>query len=126
VREAKHTLLRASARRITAVILLVALYLAFRAETGGGLQAGALAALAFVMHTLIFGAGATLAAVPFAALRIAMAAGLCVLIAGTAAPGAIAGRLASEFGLFVTAAASFALAFAAIAGRAHELRDGEW
>jgi multisubunit Na+/H+ antiporter MnhB subunit len=128
VGEERHVLLRASARRAAPVILLVALYLAFRAETGGALQGGALAALALVLHALLFGAAATLVAFPPAALRIAMAGGLTILLAGALIeiPNQPARLMVIDFGLFTSIAASFALGFFAIAGRAHELRDGDW
>jgi multicomponent Na+:H+ antiporter subunit B len=121
-------LLRRSAWAITPVILLVALYLAFRSEIGGGLQAGVMAALAIVLHAVLFGASQTLAALPLSALRIAAAAGLAILIGGLMAQGAggFAWRLVIELGLGLCAAASLAIGFLTFGGRAHELRGGEW
>ncbi len=122
MREERHLLLRASARGITPVIVLAALYLAL--ATGNGLAGGALGALAFVLHAVVYGAAATLRAFPPMAQRIAMAAGVVLIVVGAflAPPW----RPTLELGLCICAAAAFAMAFCAVAARAHELRGGDW
>lgn len=122
MREQRNMLLRASARGVTPVILLAALYLALNA--GNGLGAGALGALAFVLHAVLNGADATLNAFPATAQRITMVVGVVLIAAGSflAPPW----RAVAELGLALCVAAAFALAFCVVAARAHELRGGEW
>ncbi|MBL8548412.1 MAG: hypothetical protein JNJ73_00400 [Hyphomonadaceae bacterium] len=120
----RHMLLRASARAVTPAILLVALYLALAAPSGGGLQAGGLAALAFVLHAMVHGASATLGAFPAVAQKLAMAIGVALIVGSAFAPPAW--RAVGELGLAMSVGAGFTLAFCVIAGRAHELRGGEW
>lgn len=118
----------AAARLYAPVIALFALTILAGHPPGAGvgLIAGAAFALAVVLHALVFGAGASRAAFPPAALRLVMVAGVVAAVAGAGAPGwTYAARLV-EGGLFAATAAAAALAVQVLFGRASMLRDAGW
>ncbi len=123
-----HIVLRASAKLFTPVIALFALsLLAMRGPGEGvGLLAGLAVSMAPVLHTIVFGAAATRAAIPGLFLRAALAFGLIASVAAAGLPGWSFAAHAGEAGLFLTTSSAVCLALAALAGRAPTLRDEDW
>lgn len=121
-------ILVSAARLYTPLILLFALTLfAARAPGGGvGFMAGLAFALAFVLHGLVFGAAGLRAALPPPAMRLLLAAGVIVALAGAGAPALRFSAQAVEAGLAVTTAAAAGLVIAVLFGRAPTLRDADW
>lgn len=121
-------ILVSAARLYTPLILLFALTLfAARAPGGGvGFMAGLAFALAFVLHGLVFGAAGLRAAFPPLAMRLLLAAGMAIALAGAGGPGLRFSAQAVEAGLALTTAASASLVIAALFGRAPTLRDADW
>ncbi len=78
----QHVVLRVAAKLLIPLIALFALYVQFHGDlgAGGGFQAGVIMAAAIILHALVFGLRATMAAVPpkrGAQRRIARRAALC-------------------------------------------------
>lgn len=123
-----HIVLRASAKLFTPVMALFALsLLAMRAPGAGiGLLAGLALAMALVLHTIVFGAAATRAAIPGLFLRAGLALGLAASVAAAGLPGWPYAAHASEAGLFLVTSSAVGLALGALAGRAPTLRDEDW
>jgi hypothetical protein len=137
MRPGPQRVLRGFAKRL--VLLLLALAALLLATSGAGVAAGALIALALIVHVSVFGVAAGLAAAPPTALRIAAFAGLAIAaMAGlwaardtafrfilvragdvTVSPGGALLHLAAA--LVVAGAAAFV--FLAVAGRASTLGD---
>lgn len=123
-----HIVLRASAKLFTPVMALFALsLLAMRAPGAGiGLLAGLALSMAPVLHTIVFGAAATRAAIPALFLRAGLALGLAASTAAAGLPGWTFAAQAGEAGLFLVTASAIGLALGALAGRAPTLRDEDW
>lgn len=123
-----HFIARTAAKLVLPAALLIALYVALVSEAGGGLQGGLLAALALALHALVFGPAATQRAAPPFVLRIAAALGIGLLMfaAGAEWQGFAPARFVAPLGAFLVAGAAAALAILALAGRAHELSEGDW
>lgn len=101
--------------------------LALRAPGDGvGFVAGLAFALTLALHALVFGAAAARAAFPPTAMRLLLAAGVVIAMAGAALPGFRFAPLLVEGGLFAVTSAAANLIVAVVFGRAPTLRDAEW
>ena len=121
-------ILLSAARLYAPLILLFALtLLAARAPGGGvGLMAGLAFALALALHVLVFGAAGLRAAFPPPVMRLVLAAGVVVALAGAGTPGWRFSAQAVEAGLTAATAAAAGLIIAVLSGRAPTLRDADW
>jgi multisubunit Na+/H+ antiporter MnhB subunit len=121
-------ILLSAARLYAPLILLFGLtLLAARAPGGGvGFVAGLAFALALVLHALLFGAAGLRAAFPPPIVRLVLAAGVVVALAGAGLPGWRFAAQALEAGLTAATAASAGLIVAVLFGRAPTLRDADW
>lgn len=137
MRPGPQRVLRGLAKRL--VLLLLALAALLLASSGAGVAAGALIALAIVVHVSAFGVATAIAAAPPAALRVAAVAGLALAaMAGlwaardtafrfilvragdvTLSPGGALMHLAAA----LVVAGAVAFVFLALAGRASALGD---
>jgi len=125
LRDGAHSVLAAAARFYTPLIVLFAvLLLIVRAPgTGVGFVAGLALLLALIVHALVFGVRAALAALPAPLTRAIAAAALAATVLTTLPlPIAFATEL-REAGLFALTAAGGALAIAALFGRAPTMRE---
>ncbi len=148
--EDEHLILRVMMKVMFAPIILFALYVQFHGDygPGGGFQAGVIFAVAFILHSLIYGLDATQKALPQHALTVMMVVGL-LLYAGTGvvtmmlggallgydaiAPnsthhaGQHYGILVVEFGVGLAVAATMLTIFYHFAGREPEIvSDEDW
>lgn len=75
-----HVVLRVIAKMLIPLIILFALYVQFHGDlgAGGGFQAGVIAAVAVILHALVFGLRETTAAIPPQAARAVAALGVVV------------------------------------------------
>ena len=75
-----HVVLRVIAKMLIPLIILFALYVQFHGDlgAGGGFQAGVIAAVAIILHALVFGLRETMAAIPPQAARAVAALGVVV------------------------------------------------
>lgn len=123
-----HISLGAAARFYTPLIALFAFsLLATRAPGAGvGFVAGLTAALALVVHVLVFGAGAARQAFPPTLARVVLVLGLVAAAVGAGLPGLRFAPQALEAGLFATTIAAAALVLAVLVGRVPALRDEEY
>ncbi|MEO1015264.1 MAG: Na(+)/H(+) antiporter subunit B [Pseudomonadota bacterium] len=145
----EHLILRVMMKVLFAPIILFAFYVQFHGDygPGGGFQAGVIFAVAFILHGLIYGVGATRKALPQGALTVMMAVGV-FLYAGTGALTMLLGRnllaydaivpesthhagqhygiIAVEFGVGMAVAATMLTIFYHFAGREPEIRDEDW
>ncbi|MEL6365164.1 MAG: Na(+)/H(+) antiporter subunit B [Pseudomonadota bacterium] len=146
---AGHHILRIVTKILFAPILLFALYVQFHGDygPGGGFQAGVIFAVAFILHTLVFGVEETRKIVPEGVLRVAMVIGV-LLYAGTGvatmmlgAPylgydvivpesdhhaGQHYGILIVEFGVGVAVASTMMMIFFKFVGREPDIKDADW
>lgn len=76
----QHVVLRVVAKLLIPLIALFAFYVQFHGDlgAGGGFQAGVILAVAIVLHALVFGLRATIAAVPVRLARSVAALGVVV------------------------------------------------
>jgi multicomponent Na+:H+ antiporter subunit B len=76
----QHVVLRVVAKLLIPLIALFALYVQFHGDlgAGGGFQAGVITAVAIILHALVFGLRATMAAVPVRLARTVAAMGVVV------------------------------------------------
>jgi hypothetical protein len=128
LRPGAHIILVSAARLYTPLILLFALTLAAARAPGGGVgfMMGLAFALAFVLHGLVFGAEGLRAAFPAMAMRLLLAAGILVTLAGAGAPALRFSAQAVEAGLAVTTASAASLVVTVLFGRPPTLRDADW
>lgn len=125
MRDGAHSVLAASARFYTPLVVLFALTLLLvRAPGEGvGLVAGLAFMVALTLHALVFGAGAARAAAPAPLMRALLGAGLAAAVFAALSPRmAFAGEVL-EAGLFVLTASGGALVVAVLFGRASTMRD---
>lgn len=121
-------ILLSAARLYAPLILLFGLTL-LAARTPGdgvGFVAGLAFALALVLHALVFGAAGLRAAFPPPIMRLVLAAGVVVALAGAGLPGWRFAAQALEAGLTAATAAAAGLIIAVLFGRAPTLRDADW
>jgi hypothetical protein len=123
-----HIGLQAAARAYTPLIALFAAALAasYPAGSGVGLFAGFVFAALHALHVIVYGAAASRAALPPIASRCMLALGLTLCLAAFGAPAWAYAVRAGELGLFLVAAAGFALVMNVLVGRAPSLRDEDW
>ena len=76
----QHVVLRVVAKLLIPLIVLFAFYVQFHGDlgAGGGFQAGVIMAVAIILHALVFGLRATMAAVPVSLARSVAALGVVV------------------------------------------------
>lgn len=76
----QHVVLRVTAKLLIPLIVLYAFYVQFHGDlgAGGGFQAGVIMAVAVILHALVFGLRATMAAVPVRVARSVAALGVVV------------------------------------------------
>ncbi len=142
-----HLILRVAAAFLAPAIILFALYVQFHGEVspGGGFQAGAIFATAFILYALVFGLIATRHLLTMLWLKRAMAAG-ALLYTGTGMAGIVLGGafldyapfaetaqtgrhigiFLIEMGVGITVAAVMCAVFHAFAARPPQIADEEW
>jgi len=144
-----HLILRVVAKILFAPILVFALYVQFHGDygPGGGFQAGLIFAVAFILHSLIFGLKDTQRAMPQAALKWVMVAGI-LFYTGTGAitmllggnlldydvlvphsthhAGQHYGIIAVEFGVGLAVFSTMLTIFYHYAGREPEIDPEDW
>lgn len=125
MKEGAHAVLAAAARFYAPLIVLFALtLLAMRpAGSGVGFLSGLAFLLAVVVHALVFGAGASRAAMPPVLMRLLASCGLIAAAVAVGAPGVMFARELLEAGAFVATAAGGALMVVVLFGRAPTMRD---
>ena len=144
-----HLILRVVGKILFAPILVFALYVQFHGDygPGGGFQAGVIFAVAFILHSLIFGLDATRSAMPQSALKWVMVIGILfyagtglitMLLGGnlldydvlvpnsTHHAGQHYGILAVEFGVGLTVFSTMLTIFYHYAGREPEIDPEDW
>jgi hypothetical protein len=125
MKEGAYAALAAAARFYAPLIVLfaLALLLARPAGSGVGFVSGLVFLLGVIVHTLVFGAAASRAAMPAMLMRVLVASGLVMAAAGAGLPGVLFARELVEAGAFVVTAAGGALMVLVLFGRAPTMRD---
>ncbi len=145
----EHLILRVMTKIMFAPIIVFALYVQFHGDfgPGGGFQAGVIFAVAFVLHSLVFGLDATKKCLPEGALKILMVIGV-LLYAGTGVATMLLGAnflgydaidpdsthhagqhygiLIVELGVGIAVAATMLMIFYHFAGREPEIDPEDW
>ncbi len=141
-----HIVLRVVTKSLIPLIVLFALYVQFHGDfgPGGGFQAGAIMAVAILLHGLIFGFDATRQAVPPSVVRFVAACGVTLYTGvgfatllmgekfldydafGHGAHGQHLGILLVELGVLLTVAGVMAAIFYAFAGRRPDIPEDQW
>jgi multisubunit Na+/H+ antiporter MnhB subunit len=121
-----HLLGLSTARFYTPLLFLLsaALLASGVAGSGVGFIAGLAAALALVLHLLVFGVRAAQTAFPAWLARLMLALGLVIACAAQTGAWRFSSRVA-EGGLFIAVVAGAALILPSVFGRAPTLRDAE-
>lgn len=96
------------------------------AGAGVGFIAGLAMAAPVALNALLFGVRSTLAAMPGAILRAALALGLIVAFLAAGLPGASWSGQLIEAGAFAATASGSTLILLALMGRAGALREATW
>ncbi|MGE0663365.1 MAG: hypothetical protein AB7H66_15210 [Hyphomonadaceae bacterium] len=120
-----HIVVAAASGFYTPLILLFALFTLLGAAPGAGVgvAAGLAFGLALMLHALVFGAAAARAAMPATMMRVLLAAGAALALAGAGLPGLAYAPQLIEAGVFAATVAGAAIVLQVVFGRAPTLRD---